>query len=52
MIELARRQLPGCSLLRVGTQAANPQAMRFYEGLGFRLSACHYVFHHHRPGGR
>jgi ribosomal protein S18 acetylase RimI-like enzyme len=31
----------------VGTQVANIPSVRLYETLGFRLTAAHYVFHHH-----
>lgn len=31
--------------IRVGTQVANTQACRFYEGLGFRQHQSSYVFH-------
>lgn len=33
--------------LIVGSQAANAPAIRFYEGLGFRVDAAAYVLHHH-----
>jgi ribosomal protein S18 acetylase RimI-like enzyme len=47
---LARRPLKsGRSPKRliVGSQAANAQACRFYEKLGFRLEVAAYVLHHH-----
>ncbi len=31
----------------VGTQVANTRSIQLYEGLGFRLQAAQYVFHHH-----
>ena len=34
--------------LRVGTQAANVRSLRFYETLGFRVTASSFVFHLHR----
>lgn len=36
--------------LRVGTQAANGPAARFYERLGFRLASATFVLHHHGSG--
>ncbi len=40
--------LPAVKRLRVGTQAANLGSLRFYETLGFRTVAAHYVLHLHR----
>jgi hypothetical protein len=31
----------------VGTQAANPDSLRLYENLGFRVSGASYVLHLH-----
>jgi len=35
----------------VGTQAANVEAVRLYESLGFRLAQASFVLHHHGQGG-
>lgn len=35
--------------VQVGTQAANTGAVRFYEGLGFRLRSAQYVLHSNWP---
>ena len=40
----------GCRL-GVGTQAANPSSIRFYESQGFRLSRSEYVLHAHCEDG-
>jgi ribosomal protein S18 acetylase RimI-like enzyme len=40
--------MEGVTRLRVGTQAANIGSLRFYEALGFRMVASHYVLHLHR----
>lgn len=37
----------GLAEIRVGTQATNIGSVRFYESLGFRLVASHYVMHGH-----
>ena len=39
-----------CQWLRVGTQLINTASLRCYEGLGFRVSAAHHVFHCHTNG--
>lgn len=39
------------SELRVGTQAANIQSLRFYENTGFRIAESNYVLHAHYHGG-
>lgn len=44
--ELLRRH-PGCERIRVGTQAANVDSLRFYERHGFAVAASDYVLHRH-----
>jgi ribosomal protein S18 acetylase RimI-like enzyme len=38
--------------LRVGTQAANIQSLRFYENAGFRIAETSFVLHAHTDEGR
>lgn len=47
MIGFAAKKCGVLGNMVVGTQAANYRSVRLYEGLGFRLSAADYVFHHH-----
>jgi ribosomal protein S18 acetylase RimI-like enzyme len=47
-VAFAGSQIAGVERLRVGTQAANVSSLRFYEQLGFRTIATHYVLHLHR----
>src|SRR5262249_52847692 len=47
-IRFAASRIAGTQSLRVGTQAANVGSLRFYESLGFRTVASHYVLHLHR----
>ena len=47
-IRFAASNVAGAERLRVGTQAANVGSLRFYESLGFRVVASHYVLHLHR----
>jgi ribosomal protein S18 acetylase RimI-like enzyme len=47
-IRFAVTQIAAVERLRVSTQAANVGSLRFYESLGFRASATHYVLHLHR----
>lgn len=44
------QRLCGRPVIRAGTQLANVPAVRFYEGLGFRLAAASHVFHRHFHG--
>ena len=48
-VQFAAREIAGAKRLRVATQAANAGSLRFYESLGFRTVASHYVLHLHRP---
>lgn len=48
MIALAQSEF--AADMRVGTQAANTGAARFYERLGFRLAESLYVLHYHAGG--
>jgi len=43
----AAQPLARGSRLRVGTQVANVESLRFYENLGFRTAASSYVMHLH-----
>lgn len=45
MLARAKVELPACTLLRTGTQAANVASLRFYEKLGFRVTASTAVMH-------
>lgn len=47
MIAFAAAHCSAAGPLIVGTQLANLASVRLYEGLGFRLDAAQYVFHHH-----
>jgi ribosomal protein S18 acetylase RimI-like enzyme len=48
-VRFASCEIAGAKRLRVATQAANAGSLRFYESLGFRTVASHYVLHLHRP---
>ncbi len=48
MLRYAENQLEGFETIKVGTQLANKPSLRLYEGLGFRISDAHYVFHYHQ----
>lgn len=43
-------RLCGRQAVRAGTQLANVGAIRFYQGLGFRLVSASHVFHRHLYG--
>lgn len=45
MLARAGAEHPGFTTLRTGTQAANVPSVRFYENLGFRLTASTMVLH-------
>jgi GNAT superfamily N-acetyltransferase len=47
MISFASRECGVSGPVIVGTQVTNIPSVRLYEGLGFRLDATQYVFHHH-----
>lgn len=47
MIRFAAHHCPGTKRLRVGTQAANIDSLRLYQGLGFVVTASAYVLHCH-----
>lgn len=47
-ISFAAKNVVGTERLRVGTQAANIGSLRFYEHLGFSVTASEYVLHLHR----
>ena len=47
MIRFAEMRYSKLDRLQVGTQVANVPSVRFYETLGFRLTASTYVFHYH-----
>ncbi len=49
MIAFAARTCPGVHRLRVGTQAANGESLRFYGQLGFQVVDSAYVLHCHGP---
>lgn len=38
-----------CTLLQVGTQAANIAALRLYQSLGFVIAQSQYLLHYHAP---
>lgn len=38
-----------CTVLQVGTQAANILALRLYQSLGFIISQSQYLLHYHAP---
>jgi ribosomal protein S18 acetylase RimI-like enzyme len=46
-IRFAANQI-ACDRLRVGTQVSNVGSIAFYESLGFRTVASHFVLHFHR----
>ncbi len=48
MIAFVESRAGSAPILRVGTQIANTASIRFYEGLGFRMTEAQYVFHYHR----
>jgi len=47
MIGFAAKNCAVSGAVVVGTQVANTQSIRLYEGLGFQLQSAQYVFHHH-----
>jgi ribosomal protein S18 acetylase RimI-like enzyme len=47
-ISFAAKNVVGTERLRVGTQVANIGSLRFYENLGFSVTATEYVLHLHR----
>lgn len=50
MIRAAFEEYPQASVLRVGTQLANKDSIRFYEKFGFRFCEAQHVFHRHGTG--
>lgn len=49
MVAFAAGACPGVRRLRVGTQAANVESLRFYAGLGFQVVDSAFVLHCHGP---
>jgi len=47
-VHFAARAIAATERLRVATQAVNTGSLSFYEALGFRTIASHYVLHFHR----
>lgn len=47
MVRFAECHVKEFTQVRVGTQVSNLPAVRFYEELGFRVTAAQYTFHYH-----
>lgn len=52
LVQAFIRRSGSADAVEVGTQAANVGSLRFYQRLGFTVSATSYVLHWHHGGGR
>lgn len=49
VIEFMQHYRDRCTLLQVGTQAANISALRLYTSFGFAVTQSQYLLHYHAP---